>query len=83
MRLSVRSAVMLLVACALGVLGGAALIGVWALGLAIIADSVAVAVFVLRCDDGVPEPLPGEVPQPNAWAVSGRVSSILERARAS
>ena len=78
-----RSSVLLLIASLLGVLGGAALIGVWALGLGIIFDSLAVAwwaIFVY--DDGVPLPQPGSVPQPDAWAVGGSVTSILDRARA-
>ena len=68
------SVVMLLVSLA-GILGGAALIGRWALGVAIIADSVAVGVYALRRDDGVPA-------QPAVRAVQGTVASVLERARA-
>ena len=77
-----RSSLVLL-GCLAGVLGGAALIGVWAIGAAIIFDSVAVAwwaIFVY--DDGVPLPQPGSVPQPVAWTVGGSVTSILDRARA-
>ena len=76
-----RSSVVLLLVSLAGVLGGAALIGMWALGLAIIADSVAVGVYALRRDDGVPAPQMQDL-QPNAWAVAGSVSSILDRYRA-
>ena len=70
-----RSSAAMLIGALLGVLGGAALIGVWALGLAIIADSVAVGVYALLHDDGVPA-------QPAVRAVQGTVASVLERARA-
>ena len=78
-----RSSVAILACSLAGVLGGAALIGVWALGLGIIFDSLAVAwwaIFVY--DDGVPMPQPGSLPQPDAWTVGGSVTSILDRARA-
>ena len=59
MRLSV---VLLLVSLA-GVMGGAALIGLWALGLAIIVDSAAVGVYALLREDGDrPAPSVHEVP---------------------
>ena len=45
------SAVMLLCSLA-GIIGGAALIGVWCVGLAIIFDSLAVGVFAWFRDDG-------------------------------
>lgn len=72
MRLSV---VLLLVSLA-GVLGGAALIGTWALGLGIVADSVAVGVYALLRDDGrgVQAPPVHQVPT---------LHDVLERARAS
>ena len=70
-----RSSVVLLLLSLAGILGGAALIGMWALGLAIIADSVAVGVYALLHDDGVPA-------QPAVRAVQGTVASVLERARA-
>ena len=70
-----RSSVLLLLVSLAGILGGAALIGLWALGLAIIADSVAVGVYALRRDDGVPA-------QPAVRAVPATVASILERYRA-
>ena len=67
-----RSSVVLLLVSLAGVMGGAALIGVWALGLAIIADSVAVGVFALRRD----------FPPPSVRDVPGTVASVLERYRA-
>jgi hypothetical protein len=58
----------------LGVMGGAFLIGRWALGAAVIFDSVAVGVWALCRDDGQgrPEPSVHEVPT---------LENILERAR--
>ena len=71
MRLSV---VLLLVALA-GVLGGAALIGIPALGGAVIFDSLATGVWALLRDDGAPSvPSVHEVPT---------LAQVLERARAS
>ena len=70
MRLSV---VLLLVSLA-GVLGGAALIGLWALGLAVIADSVAVGVYALLLEDE------GRA-RPSVHAVTSSVADVLERAR--
>jgi hypothetical protein len=68
-----RSSVLLLLVSLAGILGGAALIGLWALGLAIIADSVAVGVYALLRD----------TPSvPAVHAVQGTVASVLERARA-
>ena len=71
MRLSV-----ILLLCALaGILGGGALIGTWALGVCLIADSLAVGVFALLRDaEGRTAPSVHEVPT---------LSQILERARAS
>ena len=68
-----RLSVVLLLLSLAGVLGGAALCGTLALGLAIIADSVAVGVYALLRDDGR-RPLPSvhEVPT---------LENILERAR--
>ena len=71
MRLSV---VLLLVSLA-GVLAGGWLIGRWALGLAVVADSVAVGVYALLRDDGRGQaPSVHEVPT---------LHQVLERARAS
>lgn len=66
-----------LLLCSLaGILGGAALIGRWALGAAIVADSVAVGVWALCRDDGRGRPAPQvhEVPT---------LANVLERARRS
>jgi hypothetical protein len=68
-----RSSVLLLLVSLAGILGGAALIGLWALGLAIIADSVAVGVYALLRDTPA---------TPAVHAVQGTVASVLERARA-
>jgi hypothetical protein len=69
----VRSSIALLLVSLAGILGGAALIGVWALGLAVIADSVAVGVYaLLREDSGRAAPSVHEVPT---------LASILEKAR--
>ena len=69
MRLSV---VLLLVSLA-GILGGAALIGLPALGGAVIFDSLAVGVYALLRDDGRREaPSVHDVPS---------LSQVLERAR--
>jgi len=46
----VRLSVVLLLLSLAGILGGAALIGLWALGVAVIADSVAVGVYALLRD---------------------------------
>jgi hypothetical protein len=70
-----RTSVVLLLCSLAGVLLGAALIGRWALGLAVIADSVAVGVFaLLRDGEGRVRPSVGEVPT---------LAQVLERARAS
>ena len=66
------SACLLLLSLA-GVLGGAALIGLWALGLAVIADSVAVGVYaLLREAESRAAPSVHEVPT---------LAGILEKAR--
>jgi hypothetical protein len=69
----VRSSVLLLLCSLAGVLAGGALIGRWALGVALIADSVAVGVFALLRDAPA---------APAVHAVPGTVASVLERARA-
>jgi hypothetical protein len=54
-------------------MGGAALIGLWALGVAVIADSVAVGVYALLRDaEGRARPSVHEVPT---------LAQMLERAR--
>jgi hypothetical protein len=71
----VRLSVVLLLLSLAGVLGGAALIATWALGLAVIADSVAVGVYALLRDDGRrAEPQVHGVPT---------LAQVLDRARAS
>jgi len=70
-----RLSVVLLCLALAGVLGGGALIGVWALGVCLIADSVAVGVWALLRDDGTrAQPSVHEVPT---------LAQVLERARAS
>jgi hypothetical protein len=49
-----RLSVLLLVLALAGMVGGAALIGRWAVGAAVIADSAAVAAWALLHDDGKP-----------------------------
>jgi len=69
----VRLSIVLLLVSLAGILGGAALIAPWALGLAVIADSVAVGVYALLRDaEGRPAPSVHEVPT---------LADILERAR--
>lgn len=69
-----RLSVILLVVALAGVLGGAALIGVPALGGALVFDSLAVGAWALLRDDGRAVPSAVEVPT---------LAQILERARAS
>jgi len=66
------SIALLLVSLA-GITGGTALVGTWALGLAVIADSVAVGVYALLRDDG------GRV-APSAHEVP-TLAQVLEKAR--
>jgi hypothetical protein len=68
-----RLSVVLLLCSLAGIMGGAALIGLWALGLAIIVDSVAVGVYaLLRDPEARVGPSVHEVPT---------VANVLERAR--
>lgn len=67
------SACLLLLSLA-GVLGGAALIGTWALGAAVVADSVAVGAWALVRDDGQGR----EEPQVHTVPT---LADVLERAR--
>jgi hypothetical protein len=69
----VRLSAALLVISLAGVLGGAALIGTWALGVAVIADSVAVGVYALLRDDDAARPADAVEPS--------TLHAILERAR--
>jgi hypothetical protein len=64
-----RLSIVLLLCSLAGVLGGAALIGLPALGGAVIFDSLCVGVWALARDDGVPAPQ------------VQTVTDILERAR--
>jgi hypothetical protein len=69
-----RQSVILLLCSLAGVLGGAAIIGLPALGAAIIFDSLCVGVFALVRDDGTAEP--------GVHEAGGTLHSVLERARA-
>ena len=71
-----RLSVILLACSAAGILGGGALIGVWALGVCLIFVSLATGVYALSRDDGT-----GPVPQ--VHQVPSTLHQILERARAS
>ena len=64
----------LLAVSLLGLIGGAALIGLWVVGLAVMADSLLLALWALfrAADHGEPEPSVHEVPT---------LENILERAR--
>ena len=76
-----RTSVLLLLVSLAGILVGGWLTGRVGFGLCVIADSVAVGVFALRRDDGVPPPSLQDL-QPEAWAVAGSLPSVLKRARA-
>jgi hypothetical protein len=67
-----RLSVVLLLLSLAGVLGGAALIGTWALGVAVVADSVAVGVYALLRDPGGRQPSVHAAPT---------LHEVLERAR--
>ena len=68
-----RLSVVLLFVSLAGILGGAALIATWALGLAVIADSVAVGAYALLRDAGGRQaPSVHEVPT---------LAQVLEKAR--
>jgi hypothetical protein len=68
----VRLSAVLLVLASAGMLLGGLLIGRWALGVCVIADSLAVGVFALRWDDGGAQPAAHE---------AGTLAGVLERAR--
>lgn len=70
-----RLSAVLLCLSLLGVLGGAVLIGRWAVGVAIVADSVAVGVWALCRDDG------RDRPEPSVHEVPPTLAGVLERAR--
>jgi hypothetical protein len=69
-----RSAVLLLLVSLAGILGGAVLVGTWALGLAIMADSLLLGLWALFRDDG------REAEPPSVHKVA-TLDTILERAR--
>ena len=69
-----RLSVVLLLAALAGVLGGGALIGLPALGAALIFDSLCVGLWALLRDDGAAVPSAHQVPT---------LAQVLERARAS
>jgi hypothetical protein len=69
----VRVSIALLLVSLAGILGGAALIATWVLGLAIIADSLLLGVWVLFRDDGTGR-------QPSVHAVP-TLADVLEKAR--
>jgi hypothetical protein len=71
----VRLSIVLLLLSLAGIVGGAALIAPWAVGVAVIADSVAVGAWaLLREPESRPSPSVHEVPT---------LAAVLERARAS
>ena len=72
-----RLPVVLLAVSLLGVVGGAWLIGRWAVGCAVIFDSLALGAWALRIDDGQPA-----APQV-AEARGTTLEAIFDRARAS
>jgi len=70
-----RSPVVLLLLALAGMLGGGALVGVWCLGVCLIVDSLAVAVFTIIHD--WPDRSPGvHVVKPGLT-----LAEVLERAR--
>lgn len=69
-----KVSIILLVSAMLGVIGGAALIGRWAIGLALIADSIALAGIALMRDDGR---------RPEVQPSVTSLEDVLERARRS
>ena len=71
-----RLSVVLTVAGLIGVLAGAALIARWALGLAVVGDSIAMAVYGLLREAG------GRAAAPSVHEVP-TLHQVLERARAS
>ena len=71
-----RTPVVLLLCALAGMLGGGALIGTWCLGLCLILDSVAVAVFALVHD------WPERKPAVHAVRPGLTLAEIFDRARA-
>jgi len=70
----VRLSIALLLVSLAGMLGGAALIGVWALGVAVVADSLLLGVYALARDDG-------QGRRPAVGGEPSTLAAILERAR--
>lgn len=68
-----RQSVIMLLTSLAGILGGAALIGMWALGLALIFDSLCVGVFALQREYADSAPRGHQVPT---------LRDVLEKARA-
>ena len=71
-----RQSVLLLLCALAGIMLGGWLIGRWALGLAVIFDSLCVGVYALAQDDG-------SGVRPQVHEVPKTLAQILERARAS
>ena len=74
-----RKSVVLLLCSLAGVIGGAALIGVAAIGGAVIFDSLCVGVYALLRDDSAAAPRVRDVP----GAAVTTLAEIFDRARAS
>lgn len=72
-----RLSVALLLLSLAGILGGAALIGMWALGLAVIFDSLCIGAYALNREYDE-----GRLRRPSVHDVP-TLSQVLERARAS
>ena len=71
-----RLSVVLLIVALAGVIGGAALISVPAIGAAIIFDALTVGAYALLRDDGKPA-------APQVHEVPATLQQVLDRARAS
>ena len=84
-----RTSVALLLCSVAGVLGGGALIGLWALGVCLIFCSLCAGVWAMFHDDGTAPAVPQEeLAQPGAWVIPGRrvpvtLRQVFDRARAS
>jgi hypothetical protein len=72
-----RLPVVLLACSAAGILGGGALIGLWALGVCLIFVSLCAGAWALRYDDG------SEAQPPQARQVPLTLQQVFDRARAS
>jgi hypothetical protein len=76
----VRLSIVLLLIALAGIIGGAALIGIPAIGGAIIFDSLCVGLWALERDDGEAPPQAHGLPSPRE--VPTTLNAIFERARA-